>query len=320
MNFRQLAYGILSTLPFVPERAYRCAVRTYVSADYYYSVWLRHLVFARNGGMQSFPSVVAELGPGDSLGVGLAALISGVDRYLAFDVVEHAITDRDLAIFDDLVRLFNDRRAIPGVADFPQMRLEPESNAFPAQILGDEQLRAALEPARLQRLRAELADISSANNSISYRAPWTDADQPGKGSIDLIISQAVMEHVVDVPGTYAAMRKWLKDDGFASHQIDFRSHGLFRKWDGHWSCPDWLWFLFLGRRDYLLNRHPMSRHLEWMASSDFEVLNVVRHTMDSSGSAVSKRFADLTELDRITAGCYILSRPGPAAVLLAPKS
>lgn len=261
--------------------------------------------------MHSFPKVVAELGPGDSLGVGLAALISGVEKYLAFDVVEHAVTSRDLSIFDELVQLFVERRLIPGVTAFPQMRLEPDSNAFPIEILGEDRLKSALDPNRIRRLRAELAGMSSASNSISYRAPWTEEDQPGKGTIDLIVSQAVMEHVVDVPETYAAMRKWLKDDGFASHQIDFRSHGLFRTWDGHWSCPDWLWELFLGRRVYLLNRLPMSRHLESLESSGFEILSVVRHTMESSGSRLSKRFEEMGELDRTTAGSYILSRPIP---------
>ena len=58
-----------------------------VSPRYCYSVWLRHLVMASDGCLFEYPKTVAELGPGDSIGIGLAALISGADEYYAFDVV-----------------------------------------------------------------------------------------------------------------------------------------------------------------------------------------------------------------------------------------
>ena len=77
LNFRQLTYGILSFFPFVPESIYRGTGGT-GSARYCYSIWLRHLLLAHAGGMRGLPSTLAELGPGDSVGVGLAALISGV--------------------------------------------------------------------------------------------------------------------------------------------------------------------------------------------------------------------------------------------------
>ena len=45
------------------------------------------------------------------------------------------------------------------------------------------------------------------------------------GSVDMILSQAVMEHVEHLEQTYEAMRHWLKPGGLASHAIDFKSHG-----------------------------------------------------------------------------------------------
>src|SRR5688500_16786253 len=36
------------------------------------------------------PSAIAELGPGESLGVGIAWLLSGASRFYAFDVVAHS--------------------------------------------------------------------------------------------------------------------------------------------------------------------------------------------------------------------------------------
>src|SRR5476651_1324393 len=73
------------------------------SARYCYSVWMRHLVSAREKGLNTNPEAVAELGPGDSLGICLAALLSGSARCFAFDVVAHANPVRNLAIFDGLV-------------------------------------------------------------------------------------------------------------------------------------------------------------------------------------------------------------------------
>lgn len=63
MNFRQLAYGVLSYVPGAADRLVGATGGT-SSADYCYCVWLRHLVLARRGGMSGFPAVVAELGPG----------------------------------------------------------------------------------------------------------------------------------------------------------------------------------------------------------------------------------------------------------------
>lgn len=47
------------------------------SARYCYSVWLRHLEKLFEAGATDIPRVVGELGPGRSIGVGIAALLGG---------------------------------------------------------------------------------------------------------------------------------------------------------------------------------------------------------------------------------------------------
>ena len=102
MNLRQLAYGLLSFLPWIPESLYKGTGGT-GSAEYCYCIWLRHLVLAHQGGMKEFPRTVAELGPGDSIGVGLAALLSGVQRYIALDAMVHADVAGNLQVFDGFI-------------------------------------------------------------------------------------------------------------------------------------------------------------------------------------------------------------------------
>src|SRR5262249_45287584 len=111
---RRARPGRIGILP-VPLRPILAGLATYVpgvyhlrpkrtggtsSAEYCYGVWIKHLTLARHHGLARIPHTIAELGPGDSLGVGLAALLSGVDRYYSFDVVRYSEAERNLQIFE----------------------------------------------------------------------------------------------------------------------------------------------------------------------------------------------------------------------------
>ena len=47
---------------------------------------MTHLNRLNTNGFAGVPKTVAELGPGDSIGVGLAALLSGAKSYVALDI------------------------------------------------------------------------------------------------------------------------------------------------------------------------------------------------------------------------------------------
>jgi hypothetical protein len=63
----------------------------------------------RRGGLPTTFHTIVEVGPGDSLGIGLAALLCGVEHYIALDVVRYAQTTRNLQILDELIALLRDR-------------------------------------------------------------------------------------------------------------------------------------------------------------------------------------------------------------------
>jgi len=310
----QLLYGIATFIPGVAAVFGRGGGDTQ-SARYCYTVWLRHLVSAFANGMKVHPRVVAELGPGDSLGVGLAALVTGAERYHAFDVVRHAQVKRNLAVLAELIDLFKTRADIPGEAEFPEVQPLLPSYAFPHHVFSDEALAAALTDDRLTRIRESVAHQNTAGSMIDYRTRWFDDQAIERASIDLLFSQAVLEHVDELPGSYRAMRLWIKPDGLISHQIDFRCHNTARVWNGHWRYADLTWRLIRGRRSYLLNREPYSTHLRLLAENGFAFVGGQTARSDSqiARGELAPRFRHLTDQDLSTSSALIQAVPRPAS-------
>ncbi len=276
-------------------------------ARYCYSVWLRHLSNAAANGLNTDPRAVAELGPGDSIGIGIAAMLTGVERYYAFDVVAHANTARNLAIFDGLVELFRAGVDIPGSDEYPRVRPTLEDYRYPSQLLTAERMAAALEPRRLARIRDSIEHTDSPDSMIQYRAPWNTSDAVERGTLDMVYSQATLEHVDALPEVYRAMYSWLKPGGFMSHEIDFKCHNHAREWNGHWTYSDFMWKLVRGKDVWLINRQPYSVHLKYMKSSGFRVVSEQIYSRESrvTRSQLAPRFRNLTDRDLSTADVFV---------------
>jgi hypothetical protein len=310
LKIGQLLYGLATYVPGVAAIFGRGAGDT-SSARYCYSVWLRHLVIAAANGLKVPPRTVAELGPGSSLGIGLSALLSGAERYHAFDVVQHAHVKRNLAVLEELIGLFKVRADIPGPDELPEVCPVLPSYAFPHHLLGDEHLAATLAEERLGRIRDSVRNQNDPRSMIDYRTRWFDERAVERASVDMLISQAVLEHIDELPGTYRAMRLWIKPDGFMSHAIDFRGHSFARFWNGHWSYSDRVWKLIRGRRAYALNREPYSAHLRLMAETGFTTVGAQPAKRDPvfSREQLAPRFRNLTDEDLTTPTVVIQSIP-----------
>lgn len=280
------------------------------SARYCYSVWLRHIVMAKKSGLNFFPKVVAELGPGDSLGIGLAALISGSDRYLAFDIVEHTNAERNELIFDDLVQLFRNREPIPAENEFPELKPYLEKYDFPDDILDNSRLQHALKNSRLEKIRKSIISHTVINPSIQYKVPWNAETMLEKESVDMIYSQAVLEHVDDLQNTYKHMYKWLKKCGFMSHQIDFKCHGTANEWNGHWAYSDLMWKLIRGRQPYLINREPYSKHMQILGNKGFTIIceKKIRAESNLLIEELAPKFRSISMDDLTTSGVFVQSK------------
>jgi Methyltransferase domain len=282
------------------------------SARYCYSVWLRHLILADAARpLTRVPHCVAELGPGDSIGIGLAALLSGAEKYFALDLVKYTEPRRDLAVFEELLRLYRNRAPLPADDEFPLLKPRLGGYEFPVRLLSAERMERALSQERVARIRASLTAGGGPDSMITYCAPWTGESSIHRHSVDMIYSQAVLEHVDDLSGAYRAMRSWLKPGGLMSHQIDFTCHGKADTWDGHWTFSDASWRIVVGRRPYLLNRIPRSTHLRLLEDSGFEVLREqpVRAATSLRPASLAARFRAMSEADRTTSGTFVIAAP-----------
>ncbi len=317
INYRELGVGLASYLPPLRRRIGRTTGGT-TTARYCYAVWLRHLCLAHASGLPTDERVVAELGPGDSLGVGLAALLSGAQTYYALDTVPYRDAARDLAIYDDLVRLFVARAPIPDDTEFPRVWPTLDSYAFPAHILDEDRLSTALTPRRLATLRTALRSCGQQGGmpargrgdedvTLAYMAPWSDPTVVAAGTVGMIISQAVLEYPVDLAATYRAMDRWLRPGGFMTHTIPFNAHGLAKTWNGHWLYPDPLWALIVGRRPYAPNREPHSTHVKLLEGLAYTI--ACDRTMECNEgierARLAPRFRDLSDDDVRICGAVI---------------
>ena len=281
MKIRPVAKGLLTFIPGMQRILPKGRTGGTNSARYCHELWLKHLAALQAGGMRSTPDTLAELGPGDSIGVGIAALLSGTNRYYALDVVRFSDAGFNLKIFDELVASFKARAA-------------------------------SLPENRIPLIRDALMSPGSEHQGvmIKYMVPWSDEQVIEPESIDVILAHAVLEHVVDLERTYRALSLWLKPGGMISLQIDFTSHGTSEKWNGYRAYSETLWKMIMGRRPFLINRQPCSVHMDCLKRNGFEIVSLSRVDRHDgiTRSQLSSRWKDISDDDLVCSDIFVQAR------------
>jgi SAM-dependent methyltransferase len=309
MRLRAVLKGLLTFVPGATRILPKGRTGGTDSALYCYEVWMKHLTMLHAHGMERVPRVLAELGPGDSLGIGIAALLSGVERYRAFDVVRYSDAEGNLPVFEELVRLFEKRTGRPS-AGWPDYDRYLDGNLFPSHILTEPLLAASLSPERIGRIRNSILDTGSSRSMITYVVPWSSERVVERGSVDAVMSHAVLEHVADPDAAYRALAQWLRPGGMMSHQIDLTSHKITKQWNGHWAIPEPLWRVTIGRRTYLLNRMPCSIHIDLLHKHGFEIVHLMKNQrgVGIDRSRLSKRWRTLSDDDLSCSDLYLIAK------------
>jgi hypothetical protein len=298
----QTVFGMLTFIPGVYNwRASKLGSGGTYSSRYCYSVWMRHIVLAHKSNLNYYPNMVAELGPGDSLGVGIMALLLGSNKYIACDIVEFSNAEKNLIILEELLTMLRNREPIPNNIEFPRVIPKLDDYSFPHDIYSDDYLKLCLSDERVEKIRASLL---TPNIMIEYNLAWMKDRQIYKRDIDMVISQAVLEHVDDLKNVYELQRNWLNKEGFISHSIDFKSHGYSSTWDGHWNISNWRWFLLRGNRPYMINREPLSKHIFILKEHNFNLVKIDNYLKDSTFS-VTELKTKISESDRNVSDSFI---------------
>lgn len=283
----KLPHIIKGTLTYVPPlnawRIRRGSTGGTDSPHYCFSMWHRHLGALSKVGFNPHGTRMAELGPGDTIGLGLAALLSGVGQFIGLDLVPYAQGSDPVQIFDELCRIAAD-------AEDPSRRL-------------------ALSQSEIQRLRTDLQRGINNTETIRYQAPWS-VSSIRKESLDLVLSMGVLQSVDQLEETYETMFEWLRPGGFASHWIAFSACHLSPYWNGHWAYSELEWNLVRGKREFLLNREPLSTHLRISKSTGFEILSMTPMAgVDGlPQEALAAGFRNLDPLDSRTCGAQVVLR------------
>jgi len=279
------------------------------SPVYCYARFMKHLMYLHKAGIGGGVSLAAaEFGPGESLGIGLCAMLAGANKYYALDVVEHTDKSKNIAMLEELVKFFKSKAAIPDTRE-----------DFPANILTDDILRESLKAERIDKIKFLLSQkgedtcfYGDTKLVVKYIVPWENYT----GSyplVDWVFSEAVLEHIDNLNNFYEVMNKILKHNGFASHAIDFRSHDETWTWNGHWGISEKKWGKIRDWRPYLINREPLSTHLRLFDANGFKVL--LTDKLSGAGedrpaiqrNHLAEKFRNMTDEDFNTSRCFVVA-------------
>jgi Methyltransferase domain len=304
--------GALSWIPGVQRAFYdRHAAGGTADVEYCYGVWLKHLSLLWRAGMQQVPATVAELGPGKSLGTGLAALLCGAEHYGALDAVRHASVATTTRVLEPMAALLRNRAPRPrkGWPDVDDML---DERLFPSDILTDELLARSLTAARLAELGEAVRQLDGEKQHPRLRyGTWRDAPQVVKeGQADLVFSQVVPSLVEDKETFYQCCARWLKPGGWMSHHIDFTSMGATNEWNGHLQYSEAVWRIIVGQRPFFVSRERLSDHVRLMQKHGFEIVAVARRPEDGGidRSRLAPRWRDMSDDDFQCAHAFVVAR------------
>jgi SAM-dependent methyltransferase len=251
-----------------------------LDADYAIAVFRRHF---ERAGKPAAGFTFLELGPGDSLASAAVAWAHGASAGWLIDAGAYA--SRDIAAYRPLFAALAARRQ---ALNLPRNGGDLAACASTDELLA--MTRCAYREDGLTGLRAVPAD-----------------------SIDLVLSQATLEHVPrrEFDATMRELYRVMKPGAAASHQVDFKDHlggGLhnLRFSDGLWEQP---WFA--RRSGFYTNRLRLSEVIATLESAGFATEIAERRAWDAlplGRASLASQFENLSDDDLKTSGAALIAR------------
>jgi SAM-dependent methyltransferase len=302
-----LLRGIASSLPVIGERMINLRSGGSSSTRYCYSVWLRHWLRLREVDEKKPVQAIAEIGPGDSLGTGICALLLGASKYLAIDVQSAANQDMNRRILKEMVEILQRCERIPDEREFPRLYPALSNYDYPKRLVQTADIRKIEK--RIELALREMNSVNKSNKMIGYYT-INEVAAIGRGSIDFLFSQAVMCYPDDLEKMYAYCWEIMKPGGIMAHTIPCDCVGTTKHWNGHYSVKKWQWRLAKGKRPCFISRTPGSRHLQLISKAGFEILRAEKRFRSDgiNRPQLAAEYAWLSDEDLQTCGVYVMAR------------
>jgi SAM-dependent methyltransferase len=227
---------------------------------------------------------IVEYGPGDFPGVAIVMLARGARRVWCVD-------------------------------RFPMVRLSPKNLAVLQALL------SLLEAPERARVETSLRDPARPEEGFRPEVLGYEVRPHGFSGLhetaDLTLSRAVLEHVDDLPGTFADMLQALRPGGIAWHLVDLKSHGLHRRNPLDFLCwSPGLWSAMYSHKG-VPNRWRIDRYRTILEALNLQSLRLeptLRATPEQVAdvrSALAEPFRGLSDADLACLGCWIgFRKPG----------
>jgi SAM-dependent methyltransferase len=245
------------------------------SPEYAYGVVKSHL--ERLGWADFAGKTVLELGPGDSLFTAVIARAFGAERVLLVDAGPFASVDvEQYRALADLLRA------------------------------------KGLTPPNLSAART-VADVLTDCAARYYTRGLADLREIPAASVDLVFSQAVLEHVrlAEVAPTFVELRRILRPDGVMSHQVDLKDHLASALNSLRFSTKVWEGDL-MANSGFYTNRMRFTEMLRLMRDAGFRTDHVEPMrwpALPTRRAKLDRAFRDLPDDELLVSQFDVIARP-----------
>lgn len=258
--------GLLTYIPGVSsllEKKKQTSKHSGSHAEFCYALWLSILVFLEENEIQPELNEIGEIGCGGSLGVGICALLTGSKKYYPLEIDVLFDKEENLKMLDELVVLLKNKTWIP--EKYKQLNIKLGNYDYPGNSIKP----LFLQESVIAEIKEDINNGFTNSKRIKIIKDWEKAPSL---KLDFIFSRAVMEHVAAPDDIYKAIHYHLKPGSYMFHDIEYHSHGLTKRIDGHFSIPGYVWKIIYGKRQYFLNRWKSKDHLASINSKGFQII------------------------------------------------
>lgn len=257
--------GALTFIPgvnFVLEKKKKKSRHSGSGALFSYSLWLSNLVYLAENKIQPNYSRLAEIGNGGSLGIAFCAILTGTNKYFSFEYKHNIDYKEQIQLLERISVLFD--KAEP-IHHFNNISITVSDSTFPQHLVLPKLQREVL----LKQIKEDLQNELVGSDLIILVNNW---ETQNPLNITFAFSRAVMEHVNDPNYIYQKMFFHMCANAIMLHDIEFHSHGITNKINGHYKIPNLLWRIIFGKRPFFLNRLKASDHIKCIRENGFKVI------------------------------------------------